>query len=161
MKNWPPPPENSIRIMSWVFLQPNDATKTAKNASQLWKNQHIKIVECSRHPPDLSTIKTLNEELRIQILLRQLQSLRDCEWFTKYLLPHYSWIYSIKEEFFSRSSSSISFKLLIIWMNVDSFELHDLYIIYQTFQLQSKMQKLYVQNSALNFSFKHTSLFKQ
>ena len=38
-------------------------------------------MECSRHRPDLSTIKTLNKELRIQILLWQLQSLKDCEWF--------------------------------------------------------------------------------
>ena len=81
MRSGSPPPENSIRIVIWVFKQHNYAVKTAKATLQQLKNQHIKIMECSRHPPDLNTIKTSKKELRIQMLLWQLLSLKDYEVF--------------------------------------------------------------------------------
>ena len=63
MRSESPPPENSIRIVICVFKQHNYAEKTAKATFQQLKNQHIKIMECSKQPTDLNTIKTLNKEL--------------------------------------------------------------------------------------------------
>ena len=58
MRSGSPPPENSIRIVIWVFQQPYDATKSADTTSQWLKIQHIKIMKCPGHSPDHNSIKS-------------------------------------------------------------------------------------------------------
>ncbi len=63
----------------WVFQHDNDPKHTARATKEWLRKKHFKVLERSSQSPDLNPKENLWRELKLCVLLRQPQNLKDME----------------------------------------------------------------------------------